>query len=236
MRDYFVIDGKSSVDFNTFLATSTLWNGAERDVEQIEIPGRDGALNLDNGRYRNFVATLTAYVPSRMREFVPALRDFLASRRGYCRYEDSIRPEEYRMARFAGEFVISESDRMGAAIELTFDCKPQRYLKTGEQVTEVTTSSRVIYNPTEQEAKPLIRVYGYGTIVIGGTSVTVGSHQLSYIDIDCELMDCYSGATNCNSLVTLVNGEFPKLVPGPVTITKAGTVTKLEITPRWWRV
>lgn len=92
-----------------------------------------------------------------------------------------------------------------------------------------------IYNPTLFDALPLIRVYGAGTVDIGGVEVTVASSNYEYIDIDCDIMDCFHGTDNCNSLVSFSGNDFPTLPSGVTAISLDG-VTKVEITPRWWMV
>ena len=140
-------------------------------------------------------------------------------------------PEEYRMARFIGGFVVSESDRVSAALTLNFDCMPQRWLLSGD-MPQTYTANGSIHNPTMFASKPLIRAYGTGTFTINGVTVSITAAN-QYTDIDCELMDCFKGSTNCNSNVVLTNGEFPTIAPGTNSITKSG-ITSLVITPRWW--
>lgn len=230
-RNFFVFDGKSSLDFNTFVATSTAWDGAVHDEEVIEVPGRNGAIVFSNGRYHNVEANVDCYIPHGMRHNVDSLRAFLSSRHGYCRYEEAIKPDEFRMARFAGPFSLSESDRVGAAFTLVFDCKPQRFLKGGE-IPISYSASGTIYNPTEYEAKPLIRCYGTsGAISVGGVWMGVSACD-SYIDIDCELMEAFEGNVNRN---LNVGGEFPTLKPGQNAVGFSG-FSHIEITPRWWRI
>lgn len=105
---------------------------------------------------------------------------------------------------------------------------------TGD-VTVVVVSPFTIENPTLFDAKPLLRVYGSGTVGIGEYTFTV-SEADEYTDIDCEMMDCYKGAVNKNPYVTFSNYEFPVLVPGDNTITMGAGITKIEITPRWYSV
>ena len=56
-----------------------------------------------------------------------------------------------------------------------------------------------------------------------------------YTDIDCEIMDAYKGATNCNGNIRTTDNKFPVLRAGQNNITKSG-ISRLEITPRWWTV
>ena len=94
------------------------------------------------------------------------------------------------------------------------------------------TSNGSIENPTEFESKPLLRVYGTGTLGIGSQSITISQADV-YTDIDCEMMDCFKGTANKNANVSFSDYNFPTLMPGTNGISLTG-ITKVEITPRWW--
>lgn len=233
-RNYFVFDGKSSAEFNAWIATSNAFDGAEHDEEVVEIPGRNGALVFSNGRYKNFVAAVDCYIPHGMQVNVDGFRAFLSSKYGYYRYEEAIKPGEFRLARFIGPFSLSASDRVGAAFTLSFDMKPQRFLKSGE-IPVTYMAAGAIFNPTEYDAKPLIRCYGQsGTVTVNGTPITVTGCS-SYVDLDCELMEAYEGGTSRNGTTTLQNGDFPVLAPGSNAVSFTG-FNSVVITPRWWRI
>lgn len=92
-------------------------------------------------------------------------------------------------------------------------------------------------NPTIFESKPLIRAYGSpGTIDINGTTITIAATGGTYTDIDCDMMDCFEGSTNLNDKVSFSGYDFPVLSPGENSVTPGGSITSVEITPRWWRV
>lgn len=90
-------------------------------------------------------------------------------------------------------------------------------------------------NPTMQTARPLIRVYGYGTVVVGEETITIAQYNKPYVDIDCDVMDCYYNADNLNAYVSFQSHEFPTLHAGITGITYSGSITKVEVMPRWWR-
>lgn len=230
MKHFFTLDGKSSADFNTFLASSTMFDAAERDVETVEIPGRNGNIIYDNGRYKNFAASVYCYIPKGMQTYVRALRNWLLGKSGYCRYEDSIHPDEYRLARYTGGFELEEYDRIGATVTLSFDCKPQRFLKSGETAKSYA-SGAVIYNPTACDALPLIVCTGNGTITLGDVTMTISGND-GEIYIDCDTQNAYLGTENKNGMIT---ADFPKLSPGDNALSYEG-VTDVRITPRWWTV
>lgn len=100
-----------------------------------------------------------------------------------------------------------------------------------------TFAAAALTNPTEFDARPIIRFYGNGTLLIDGITITVNSPG-TYTDIDCELMDCYEGGTNRNQNVTFSTYDFPVLHPGnnTFTSTQAGGLIHVEIVPRWWRL
>jgi phage-related protein len=86
-----------------------------------------------------------------------------------------------------------------------------------------------VYNPTLFDAKPLIRVYGKGSITVNGETME-WSGSSEYVDIDCDIQDCYYMGANMNNYVT---GDFPVLSPGDNVIAFTGS-TSVRITPRWW--
>lgn len=169
-------------------------------------------------------------MPSRFRDFV----NFAGSRVGYQRLEDTYHPYEYRMARFISKMSVDTAGYMNRSgqFSLEFDCKPQRFLKSGEEAIEFTQNG-ILYNRTEFETKPFLRVYGSGagTVGIGSNTITISAIS-EYVDIDCEIMDAYKGAINCNSMVSFTNDIVLK--PGNNNIAKSGNISKVVITPRWW--
>lgn len=101
-------------------------------------------------------------------------------------------------------------------------------------VTVTVQSPYELENPTLYPSRPLIRVYGSGTIQVNDVTITVAEHP-GYIDIDCDLMDCYMGADNMNQYVSFSGNDFPELVPGINRILLNGP-ERVEITPRWWEL
>ena len=231
MRQYLIYAGKSSMDFGLYISGAGTFNAPERDTKSISIPGRNGELTLDNGRYKNI---RVEYPIGFVREFEAkseAIRNFFLSFKGYQRLEDTYHTEEYRMAKYSGGFESGSTKGMSAGItKLTFDCMPQRFLKEGEK--QITLSARgTIYNPTMMEAKPLLNITGRGTVTINNVRITIGTTPMI---VDCELQEAYNAqGQSLNSQLTLNDGVFPTLAPGDNTIVPTGSIT---ITPRWWRL
>lgn len=234
---YFIANGISSKDFDVYLTDAGTYGIAERDTSKISIQGRNGDLILDNGRYKNKKMTYPAIIIKDFAENFQNLLDFLVSQKGYIKLEDSFLPDIYVMARYSGETNPKKMviDSKKGSFILTFDRKPQKFLKEGDRAITLTTNGN-IYSKYNQDALPIIRAYGTGTFSIGGVAIQITSAN-GYTDIDCELQEAYkdSFSTNCNGNIVLTNGVFPKLVKGTNTITISG-ITKLEIKPRWWKL
>lgn len=213
--------------------------GARRIYTEKEVPGRNGTLKFDMKRYANIPIsyTLVAYsTPTRTaEEAMTSWRNDVLSLVGYQKLEDSFHPEFFYEACYQEDFKLEFSpSRNIAKVKLEFDRKPERYLVTGNTVTTITGSTPVVLeNDTNYDAKPLIRVYGNGDVSVGERTITIAGATGTYIDIDCDLMECYEGVYNRNNLVTLSDGQYLVLVPGNNSIALDGP-TRVEITPRWY--
>ncbi len=231
----FTYNGVSSSTFNILIDRNASYKAAARDYSICEIPGRNGDLTIDNGRYKNVDLTYTCGIGVGFHAKMNDLRAWLMSDFGYHRLEDSFQPDVFRMARVKtppDPEVFGKA--VGGTFDIVFDCKPQRFLKSGEAVQSKTASGSIT-NPTRYDACPLLRVYGTGTFVIGNTTITILSAN-SYTDIDCDIQDAFKGTTNCNGNVRLDSGDFPVLKPGSNGITLRSGITRIDITPRWWTI
>lgn len=234
MKHYMVFDGVSSADYGIYVASVEGLNAPKRSLEEVTVPGRNGSLTYDNGSYDDISLSYVFYTKKHVTENVRDFRNFILSAAGKKRLEDTLHPEEYRMGRPEEGLEMDTSDRKGGSFTMSFKCSPQRFLKTGEH-KKTFTASGTIYNPTQMEAKPLIRVYGSGELTVGDRLVTIADHSYDYIDIDCMICDCYFGSTNANGSVT-ISTDYPVLEPGKNGITLGTGITKVEITPRWWQL
>lgn len=224
------IGGRNLADFGVYISGEGTYNAPERSITEEVVPGRNGSLIIDNGRYQNIEVSYPAFIIRDFPRNMAGLRSYLASLRGYSRLEDSYHPDEYRMAALSGGLDVKTSGYMNreGKFTLTFNCKPQRFLRSGEYAIPVE-SGATVYNPTLFDAKPLIRVYGNGSIIVNGETME-WSGSSEYVDIDCDIQDCYYMGANMNSHVT---GDFPVLSPGDNVIVFTGS-TSVRITPRWW--
>lgn len=232
MLNRLIINGTPSDEFGVYLTDAGVFETPEPEYETIEIEGRNGDLIIDKNRFKNIKGTYPAVIYEDFERNYMGLRSFLLSKKGYLRLEDTFVPERFRLGRVMGDLTPKyPKDFQIGSFEINFWCKPQWFLKTGEQPIMLRNNGK-IFNPTMFEAKPLIRVYGAGNLGVGGETVTIKAGAQSYVDIDCDIMDCYEGVTNRNGLVTMTN--WPTLTAGANNIAIGAGITRVVITPRWY--
>lgn len=243
--EYLTFDRKSTADFGVWISGGGTFNAPARDIETISIPGRNGDLYRDNGRYRNITVTYPAFISDRFQPRMDAFRAWLCSHVGYYRLEDSYHPEEYRMGLFKAAVSVSTTVRnLAGTFALSFDCKPQRWLKSGETAIRYTANG-TIYNPTMYTADPLITLRG--TPGVSGAFNIKGNQQINIkfpdsgtIIIDVENGEAYdTDGANLNNNVSFhasnTAQDFPRIAPGSNAVLM-WNVASVEIVPRWWTI
>lgn len=133
-------DGENSLDYGVYITGEAVYNAPERAVELISIPGRNGAIALDQGRFENIEVTYPAGTfGDDQPEFASKIRAFrnaLASRFNYVKLTDSYHTDEYRLGLYKSGLTTTPVQRSKAGeFPIVFNCKPQRFLTSGE--TEV---------------------------------------------------------------------------------------------------
>lgn len=232
----FYLDGVSCRRYCISVSGEGTFNGAERDIETLELPGHSGELTLDNHRFKNIPVPYPAIVLGDFRRNAAAARAWLLSVPGYRRLEDSYHPEEFRLARYHEglEFKPWAYNRQGE-VTITFDCMPQRWLKVGEEVVTLTAAGTLI-NPTLFEAQPLITVRGSGagSLIVNGYVVTIDDVGGS-VTLNTDICRAYAGTIRRDQTIT-GKLERLRLQPGENTVSFTGGITAVEIIPRWWTI
>lgn len=180
----FTFDNINSLTEGVYISGSSAFNAPERDVEMIVIPGRNGEFVRDNGRFNNIEVTYPCGVVGDSTDFktkMQNIRNKLASKRGYCRLVDTYNPNEYRMGVFKDAIEVEPvAQNTAGEFEVVFNCKPQRFLTSGETKTTVTSGSTVT-NPTRFDAQPLIMTKGYGTLTVNGYEIEITNETLGNV-------------------------------------------------------
>lgn len=237
MRDQLYYSGKNLEDFGAFVIRQQLDSAPSRVYTDVEVPGRHGKLLQDDKRLSNVILTYWMLILGDGWQNFSAMKNWLLAQSGYQRIEDTFDPEHYRMGVYRGATEpVFDRKREWCKCTIEFDCLPQRWYKSAEELRTITSGQKLV-NPYSTQAKPLIRVTGIGTVTVSGETVTISSQPTAgYIDIDCEEEDAYSGSANCNGRIALPSTLlFPVLDPGENEITYSG-LTSVKVAPRWWTI
>lgn len=222
--------GKSSDDVGVIVERYPAATIPSRKQEKVSVPGRSGDLIIEQDAYENYTQRYDVYVSAeepRLTTISHTVAEWLMVK-GYQRLEDSYWLDTFRLACYKGGTSIDNIlNRFGRAT-IEFDCKPQRYYKSGDIPISLTNGQKLV-NPSPFTAKPLVVITGSGT----GT-ISDGTNTLTLTDcdvtVDCDIMQIYKGTTNKNSVGS---GAFLAL-DGESTITWTGGITAVTLTPRWW--
>ena len=229
-------NGRFSSDFGIYVEKLPSYYYAERPFNHKAVNGKNGDALLDPGRYENVkkVYKMICYDPNKtFYESAVALSEWLHSPGSdYLRLEDSYEPGSYRMAIYEEANEIENIEGVAGKVEVTFNCMPQRFLISGDELITIPSSGSTIYNPTAYDAKPLIRVEGVGTVTINGRSVQISSNYNELI-IDCE-KSCATDLSGNRMDYFIYCDSFPILTPGYNTVAYTSDVKYVKIVPRWW--
>lgn len=230
-----IFNGKSFRDFGCHVDELESLTRPEWDTTSVEVPGRNGTVTYSNGRFKNIELPYDCMIDKDFSTNYAGLLAFLQRDSSYHRLEADAEKETFRMARVKS----ITSPKVGAwfrraTFTVKFDCKPQRFLKSGEDPFQVQNGSS-FYNPYHYQALPILRIYGWGTIKINEYELLLNESKADpYVDIDCDLKDAFYGAENRNSFLEVKS--WPVLDPGENKVLLGEHITKMEITPRWWTI
>lgn len=179
--------GVDSADYGIYITGEAVYNAPTRAVEMVNVAGRNGAIVIDQGRWENIEVIYPAGTfADTQGDFATAMASFrnaIVSQTGYQVLTDDYHPEEYRMATYIDGLEV-EPVQYGTAgqFEIRFNCKPQRWLLTGEEEISVISGASVP-NPTLYESSPLIKTVGYGTIAVGDYEIEIDNAVMGDVQL-----------------------------------------------------
>ena len=201
----------------------------EERVQQVVIPGRSGDLTETEGEdiYNSYIQTVDISVDG-----LANVHDAEAWLKGAGKVTFDCQPTMEQEARIIGSVNLERHsrnvDRWKGTVQ--FYCSPTKR-STTEQTVTVTTSGTALNNPGDMTAFPLITITGSGLITVGcGGNILTIPECVSGWKIDSENQWILQGTTPQEKACS---GAFPILKKGANTVTFTGSITKLEIVPRF---
>lgn len=238
--------GERSVDYGMVVDAAPAFDKPKRKQTIFNVPGRNGSVLFQENAFEDVTRSYHVWVAEEttedsggnisgtLEERVDAITAWLNSKTGYQKLEDNFEPDVYRLAYYSGGNDITNEMTQYGATTLTFTCRPERFLKSGETAVTVTTGA-TLNNPSRFASKPFIHIEGSGTVELSiGSQTIVVTGLIDYINIDCERMNAYRETSeNMNDHVA---GAFPLMLSGNNVITITGTTTLVQITPNYFTI
>ena len=235
LNETFYLDGIDARSAGIQLQAPIEFSEAVPVVEAQTIPGRNGDLIWETGSYENRSGSASCFCLQKdVEKSVSSAGRFLMGKKGYRRLETSDDPDHYWVARVENSPQIAMRLRTLAPFDIGFDCKPQRFVKAGENAV-VFTSNGSLFNQYGQIALPFITIYGDGAgrLTIGDCVVDVKALDgVLYLDSDTQ--NAYNDKGNQN--LNINAPAFPVLGDGEIRIAFSGGIERVEIVPRWWEL
>ena len=243
----------TSRDYNLVIESKSILNAPEPDLQEYEIPGRDGTVFISNNRRRNVDISYTTFLRVPIQEdiqpYVTSIKNWLLAKpEQYLRLEDTYDLEHYRLATYRQGLDFEHIWRWYTRQTATFSCKPYRYLRDGDNRVTASAGQAVVYNPTVFDALPEIYLYlgwtyggssnitityadgtKYEQTVSGITSQYAGTHVI--LDAENQVVKAESPEALINTAELAV---FPSLKPGTNTISiTGGGMSGFAVVPHW---
>jgi predicted phage tail component-like protein len=204
----------------------------KKRLTKVEVPGRDGSLTISEDALDDITISVPFNFQSEEFENVCTnVKNWLTNitdNKLILNNEDSYYLVNEIVCDKIEQTKISEVSSKGT-FTLKLICNPIKYDILGQDIITITSATTL--QNQGRTSRPYFKIYGSGTInlVVNGVTSTYTS-VTDYIEVDSDLMDCYKGTVAKNNTMT---GVFPLFTNGSNSVSYSGTVTKIEIKPRW---
>ena len=216
----FTFDGVDSKQYGVFITDVKVFGAPVRDVESVSIPGRNGDLLIDHGRYENIDVVYSAVIHD-IENFTTIMANFraaLASKIGYKRLSDDINIGEYRLATFKDGLDVSTLNKKTGQFDITFNCKPQRYFLEGE--TPRLLVQNMVPSTTKTETGSIVSIESDGGDKVTSLVAQIEPIQAGSGDPSPTNVRPITGWTGCNVMVSGKN-----LIPQTERVVTSNGVT-----------
>lgn len=223
-EDYFIFKNKNSLSLDIVIEDYTMppVQDAEKEVEILEIPGRDGFLTIDKNRRKPTTKVVSGVLINEDNKYI--VRDWL---KGSGKLMLSNDEGVFYKASIIKPPLFPDHWNKGWNIEIEFLCQPYGYLPEGQNTITINTKGTEIHNSYE-DSQPYFKIIGSGNVDLFINSNKIILDLDGYIEIDSELKESWK-----DSLPKPFIGSFPVFKQGANTITWGGNISSIEVIPRW---
>ena len=229
-KHYITFNGKDFRDFKVYCNGTDTYTVPQHEYETVQIPGRNGDFKRDLGRFQQVTIPYDCWIGTNFDTNIKALREYLMSVTGYATLADTYHPNTYRKAIFEGPIEVKPAIGLSfGSFVLNFNCKPERWLTSGDTSTTITTGDTMA-NPTNFESRPTLKLVGNGTITVtnGAWSCSLTVEDYGYTltqDTTMQSGKTYYEYTNGSYVVTsdtafIVGKKYYEQSTNPYTSTE----------------
>lgn len=216
-------------DFNTLendmlIEELPMVSRAQENKELIKIDGRNGFLTLDDGTFDSIPYDVQLNIKSN--DQIELVKSIF---RGSGKLIISKYPDRVYQATINNKIDFDRVLSEFHTCMISFELQPFGYDLDCPEI-EMTKKPHTIVNTNSIYSTPYIKVYGTGgKLYVNNETITLSNID-EYVELDCELENCYKGTENCNNKMI---GDFVVLDLGENVINWDGGITKVVINPRW---
>jgi len=230
----FTYKGRRSSDMHLRVLNDVQFTSPSRDVNLIQVPGRDGDLVMDNGRFESVIRTipcrLEAPANRNVEELIMDVNNWLIDDGNFHEFTWDNDPGFRYLARVEGDVMSQRMLSSFGRTAIDFRLHPVKYLVSSLEERPVMNGTS-IENRFSMDAKPVIRIVGSGNIrlMIGGRELL-----LEGIDGGCIVNSETQTITSLDGQRVLFShmfSPFPVLRPGNNVMTFPSNV-QVFVAPR----
>ncbi|MDN5440476.1 MAG: phage tail protein [Lactococcus lactis] len=234
-----VWSGKDLNDFGMRLLAELKFDGAERDIDEIEIPGRDGVVVRDNQRFnpviQNFGFTISLLKEkSNLEAQIKEAQAFISGIYGFKDFSWEGEPNYIYKAKVDGKSSTTRNNPWIASVDVPVKLFPMKYLKDTYSKARTLKSGEAFQSKGTQIAYPIITLTGTGnvTLTVNGKSFIL-KNVTGGVVIDCENQVVTDLAKKNSQMDKVYSYPFPALKIGSNTISWDNSAFTGTIIERW---
>lgn len=197
------VNGINSNNYGVIISGGGTYATPRRKVTSTPVPGRNGDIQYDENAFENCIVTYPCGIAKGFEsDYLPFIRK-LKAQPVYSKITDTYHPLYFRYGTVIEEMVpeVGTILRSGK-FDLQFDCKPQRFLTSGDTPTS--------YTPTP---KALPSTYTYSDFPAGFQNQLITlTRDAGYTTADIQSMEFLIG-TGASTSATQVSVEVESLDP-----------------------
>lgn len=233
----FFLDGVSAKTKGIYSGKPVSFSPAVPKIKSVQIPGKSGDLQIDEGGYYNRTATVPCFTLTTTSTAMVDMKTaaaWLLSSRGYRKLQTKEDTTHFWYASIKNTAEIAPRLNLLNPFTIEWDCKPYAYLTGYDEKITIAASGNVVVNPTFFEAYPILYVIGSanGQIAFPNGGITLTGAVSTEIAIDCEAQRAYDPLTGTSKDNLISATEFPYFVGGNNAVTFSG-ITSLKYIPRF---